>query len=377
MSKDCHARSVTQDREVATPHAPVPALITGASGFIGRALAQHLHANGAVLTCLLRRPPAVPLPGAQLLCADFSDEPQLQAQLHRAAPEIVFHLAGSTAPVYPQTFDTELRATEALLRAAAAMERPPRIILIGSAAEYGPLTTAALPAGEHTPCAPVTPYGAAKLAQTRMALAAAAAGVPVVVARLFNIIGPGMGPHLAMGRFARALAALPSTGGVLRTGHLGALRDVVALDDAVRVLSELAAHPHVVGRVVPVCTGHAVRMDELVQMLIDACGMDVRIEIEHAQRGVSSVDVMLGDTSCLQALGIAVPRADLGACIEALWTAQRLDSPASASAVADANAVAPAFAGCVASAPGARLKMQPTDAGIHARRSAPTAAAGD
>lgn len=372
MSKDCQAHVLVH------PGAAEPlasAMITGADGFIGRALVRRLHADGVELSCLDRRPRAVQGPGRHILCTNFADEARLAAALRDAAPEVVFHLAGSTSHRQPDGFESELRATQALLRVAAAMERPPRIVLIGSAAEYGPLDEAALPAGEHTPCVPVTPYGASKLAQTRMALAAAAAGLPVLVARLFNIVGPGMGAHLAMGRFARALAALPPTGGVLRTGSLHALRDVVTIDDATRVLSALAVNPQALGRVVPVCSGEAVRMDTMVRMLIEASGLEVSIEIEHMQQGVSSVDVMRGDPACMRELGIGVPSADLSACIRALWAAQRAATPAPAGARTDRIATREEHARRVhLTAECVRLARQPAAPAVSASNNLPGAA---
>lgn len=300
--------------------APSSALITGAGGFIGQALACHLEAAGAAVTSLSRRPLAPGAAGRRLLCPDLADEQQVLTLLERIRPEVVFHLAGSATAGAAQ-LEAELRGTAALLRAAARLSRPPRVLLAGSAAEYGPLPTGTERAGEATPCHPTTPYGIARLAQTRLGLHAAAGGQPLVVARLFNVVGPGMGTHLALGRFAAALADMrPGGGGVLHTGSLQAVRDMVPLHDAVRVLTGLAVRPAAIGRVVPVCSGVPVRMDRVLELLVAESGLAVQVAVDEAHRGVNAIDRMVGDPDVLWGLGITPPSAELRQSIQALWT---------------------------------------------------------
>jgi GDP-4-dehydro-6-deoxy-D-mannose reductase len=309
-------------REAAMPHeeAPRSALITGAGGFIGQALARYLALAGVAVSSMSRRPLTPDVAGRHLLCPDLADEAQVLALLQRIRPEVVFHLAGS-ATAGPAQLDAELRGTGALLRAAARLSTPPRVLLTGSAAEYGPLPTGTERAGEATPCHPTTPYGMARLAQTRLGLHAAATGQPLVVARLFNVVGPGMGSHLALGRFAAALAEMrQQAGGVLRTGSLHAVRDMVPLEDVVRVLTGLAVRPAAVGRVVPVCSGVPVRMDRVLELLVAESGLAVHVAIDEAHRGVNAIDRMVGDPAALRSVGITPPSGELRRSIQALWT---------------------------------------------------------
>jgi nucleoside-diphosphate-sugar epimerase len=303
---------------------PTSALVTGASGFIGRLLVRWLAAAGVAVTHVRRQALPLELPGRGLVCHDLTDESAVNGWFQETQPTVVFHLAGS-ATAGPQELEAEHRATAVLLRAAGRAPVPPRLVLIGSAAEYGPLEGGAELAGERTVCRPTSAYGKARLAQTRMALSAAAAQ-PVVVARLFNIIGPGMGEHLALGRFARALANMErSGGGVLQTGSLHAIRDLVDVRDAVRVLTALACHRGALGRVVPVCSGAPVGMRAVLDDLVAVSGLDVRIQSETGAHGVNAVDRMVGDTAVLHGLGITPPGNDLRPCLQELWQAARVD----------------------------------------------------
>ena len=77
--------------------------------------------------------------------------------------------------------------------------RSVRVVLIGSAAEYGNVEADKVPVEETISPRPVSLYGIAKAAQTLVALRP---GYDAVVARVFNVCGPGEPPSLVCGAFA-------------------------------------------------------------------------------------------------------------------------------------------------------------------------------
>ena len=83
-------------------------------------------------------------------------------------------------------------------------------------------------------------------------------------ARIFNPIGPGMPRYLALGEFARQIAALPPHGGMLQTGSLTVSRDFIDVEDVASALHRLATHPLACG-VVNICSGKPTRLDGLVE----------------------------------------------------------------------------------------------------------------
>ena len=302
------------------------ALVTGANGFIAGHLIERLAALGFDVVGVARRRGSCLLPGRIFTMPRLDNEAAMTAMLDHVRPQVIFHLAGSTKPAPEEGFAAGIEATRVLLAAASAMRPKPRVVLIGSAAEYGPLPAPLLPAGEYTPCSPVSDYGRAKLEQTQLGLEAAAVGLPVVVARLFNVIGPGMGEHLALGQFSQTLSAMRPGGGVLVTGDLRGKRDFVSVEDTARLLVELAFHDGALGRVIPICSGYAYQMRDVVAELIQASGLEVSVQPQETQLGVSAVDMMVGDPSVLAALGLRVPVMNLSACMEGIWTASALSS---------------------------------------------------
>lgn len=179
--------------------------------------------------------------------------------------------------------------------------------------------TDGVPTPETAACAPLTPYGASKLAQTRAALAfAEAAGARVLVARVFNPIGPRMPSHLALGAFAHQVAALPPYRGILRTGDLEVARDFMDAGLVARALRLLAQNPDACG-VVNVCSGQPTRLAQLVDMLIAASGKLVRLELDPARVRVGEMRSIFGDPGLLWRLAGRLAETDYPAVTARIW----------------------------------------------------------
>ncbi len=293
------------------------ALVTGATGFIGAALVRALLSSGWEVQAIGRRPAAVP---THLLDIEDVSRDELLDLLKQSGCDVVFHLAGTASGVEASMERVNVGFAKALLEAAALAPRRPSVVLAGTAAEYGEVSGHDLPVCEDHPCRPVTPYAVSKLRQTQLGLAAASMGQAVYLPRLFNVVGRGMRPHLALGRFAREVSALGKGGGALTTGRLDAYRDFIALDDTVRVLIGLSQSPAAAGQVVNLCSGVPLRMDHMLDALLRAAGAPVRLEIDKALSGVSAVPRIYGCTRRLASLGFTLAVPDITAEMARLFS---------------------------------------------------------
>ncbi|WPB83359.1 NAD-dependent epimerase/dehydratase family protein [Sediminicoccus rosea] len=288
------------------------ALVTGAGGFLGRHVVARLAEAGISVVTLGRGDPADAVPGRAYRIADLGDEAAVAAVLREAAPDLVFHLAG-TAAAEPleETYRVNVLFAARLLAAARRLPAPPRILLAGSAAEYGPMDEAQLPVSETAACQPVSVYGITKLAQTLHGLAAAP-DLPVVVARLFNVIGGGMPGHLALGAFAAQIRAMPATGGVLRTGPLARERDFVEAVPTATLLLDLLRDSRAEGRVVNICSGRPTSLADLTAALVRAAGRPVEVQEAAGRVGNSDMIRHWGSAALLESWGyrLAPPDAD-------------------------------------------------------------------
>ena len=117
------------------------ALVTGATGFIGRALVARLAAGGTPVRALVRDPARAgdlaALAGVELVRGDLRDSAALRDLV--AGAEVVYHLAGLTSARSRAEFmAVNAAATGALAAAAAAAPAPPKFVLVSSLAVAGP-----------------------------------------------------------------------------------------------------------------------------------------------------------------------------------------------------------------------------------------------
>jgi nucleoside-diphosphate-sugar epimerase len=288
----------------------VRALVTGAGGFLGRHVVARLGELGHEVFTLGRgRPAGVPAERA-LPLPDPGDAAAIEAALREAEPELVFHLAGTASSASLEgAYRVNVLFGAHLVRAARQLPAPPRILLAGSAAEYGPMAENALPVIEDAACRPVSIYGITKLAQTLHGLAAAAEQ-PVVMARLFNIVGGGMPPHLALGAFAAQIRAMPTEGGILHTGPLARERDFVEAAPTAAALVDLLRDPRAAGRVVNVCSGRPTSLAALTTALVAAAGRPVRVQENAGRAGNSDMIRHWGSADRLESMGYRLAAPD-------------------------------------------------------------------
>ena len=294
------------------------ALVTGAGGFLGRHVVERLRDIGAeVFTLGVDRSGKSASSRAFLLRTPI-DAAGIETAMRAARPNLVFHLAGTpNAEPLEATYHVNVLFSVHLLRAALQQSSPPPVLLAGSAAEYGPVEGAALPVTENTACRPVSTYGITKLAQTHHGMAAAK-GQPVVVARMFNVIGGGMPTHLALGAFAAQLRAMPAEGGILRTGPLARERDFVEAGPTAALLVDLLQNSSAAGQVFNVCSGQATSLGDLTAALVAASGRRVVMEEDASRSGNSDIIRHWGSAARLASLGYRLPPPDAARVAHAL-----------------------------------------------------------
>jgi GDP-4-dehydro-6-deoxy-D-mannose reductase len=237
-------------------------LVTGAGGFVGSHVVRELTEHGFEVVAAGRDD------------ADVTDLPALQALVESTKPGAIVHLAGVRDAPLDELLRVNVTGTANVVAAAAPTRA--RVVVVGSAAEYGQTTGTAIDEG--APLEPRTDYGVSKAAQGLVAAAAGARNdVPVVRLRLFNLVGPDEPPAFVSSSFATRIAAI-ETGRMeppLRTGDLTTQRDFVDVRDAAAAIRLSLA---LTDGVYNVCSGGAVRIRDLLDELLDLAGLEVEVE---------------------------------------------------------------------------------------------------
>lgn len=252
--------------------------LTGASGFVGSAIARQLQAGtGGSLVCAVRSETAsVPTAAQTVLCRDFAVNDGWQAAL--AGVDVVIHSAARVHVMNDTESDplaafrhVNVSGTVNLARQAAAAGVK-RFVFISSIKVNGEGTAAdAAYRADDTP-APQDPYGISKHEAERQLLALAAEGlIEVVIIRPVLVYGPGVKANfLSMMRWLDRGVLLPF-------GAIDNRRSLVALDNLVDLVLTCTTHPAAANQVFLVSDGEDLSTTGLLQRMARALGRPARL----------------------------------------------------------------------------------------------------
>jgi len=260
-------------------------LVTGGAGATGLCLVRLLEAEGhAVHTADAR-----PLPRDAHTVGDLASAEVAAALVASVRPAIVFHLAGSFSNDFAVAHPANVLAARAVLEAVRLHAPTSRVVVVGSAAEYGLVPRDECPIAETRPLRPVSVYGLTKSMQsTLVTYSHAAFGLDVVLARTFNLKGRGLPEALLPGRLDREIAR-KKAGEIekIALGSLGALRDYLTLEEAARAYLRLA-EKGASGEVYNVGSGVPVTMRDYVRERLAEDGLGLDAVEEGAPAGGSA-----------------------------------------------------------------------------------------
>lgn len=278
-------------------------LVTGALGALGRPLCARLEAAGETV----ERADLPPQGQGRYRSCDLTRGDQVAQLLRETRPTLVFHLAGTLTNSFETDLAVNALSAKHVCDALLAQELAARLVLVGSAAEYGLVSPQENPIREDRVLRPVSVYGLTKAMQTQIAgYYAHARGVDVVVARLFNLLAPGLSERLFVGRVQRQIERYRRGEiGEIAVGSLEAQRDYVEVEVAVRQLQDIAARGRA-GEIYHVASGVPVTMRALLERLLGEAGLDFSVVRENRETGRGSsydVPVIYADLTKTRALG--------------------------------------------------------------------------
>lgn len=309
------------EHSVAETHAPRVALVTGATGFVGRHLLDVLGRTAWSVVGLARRGPVSPDPKDvpkdvggtggtwrhHVLLADLREPARVERALEEVAPDYVFHLAGATPPSPDsRILDLNVFASTMLFEVVARQCPEARVLVVGSDAQYGQPGAGGRPVPESTAMRPEGTYGRSKVLQEAVALRYAdMAGLHVVCVRPFPVVGPGQSTRYTVGRMvhriARAEADRSPT--MIQTGHTGAASDLTDVRDVARAFLH-AILEGVPAGIYNVGSGVATSLDEVARTLASMAGTPVTLQAARHHLdgpGTDAGETVLCDASRLRA----------------------------------------------------------------------------
>jgi UDP-glucose 4-epimerase len=266
-------------------------LITGGAGFIGSHLAEALLARGHEVVVLDdmstgqhdNLASVAAHPRLKVLEGSVADDPRL-SELVRAADH-VYHLAAavgvSFVTQYPiETVERNIQPTERVLK--MALERPSKVFLASSSEVYGKGSAERMREDDHVVIGPPDKtrfiYALTKLIDEFIGLAYyRQRGLPVVVGRFFNVVGPRQSGRYGMviPRFVTQALA----GGPVEVHDDGnQVRCFMHVRDTVRAVIELMESPAAVGQIFNIGNDEAITIRQLAELVIRLVNPAAKIE---------------------------------------------------------------------------------------------------
>ena len=220
----------------------------------------------------------------------------MEQAIARLRPTAVYHCAGAAHvgrawDSTESTFAVNVRGTHHLLTALDRAGDDARVLIPSSALVYAAADEALT---EHHPLVPASPYGLSKLAQEM--LGGRFNGCLVTIARAFNHFGPRQDPHFVASGFARRIADIergrwePD----ISVGNLDARRDLTDVRDTVRAY-QLILERGQPGRPYNVCSGRAITIRHLLDLLIARARVPVAVKVDPARYRPNDTPLLLGD----------------------------------------------------------------------------------
>jgi len=308
-------------------------LVTGGAGFIGSHLTEALVGEGEEVTVIddlstgrVENLAAIAhSPRLRTHWASILEDDRLQELVDEA--EVVYHLAAAVGvrlilerPV--ETIETNILGTDRVLRCAAKGLK--KVVIASTSEVYGKNDHVPLREDEDGVLGPTIKsrwsYACSKAIDDFLGFAYFRAhGLPVVIVRYFNTIGPRQSGQYGMvvPRFVQqALVGEPIT--VYGDGEQS--RSFTDVADTVRSTIAVSRHPGAVGEVFNVGTGHEITINALAARVKELTGS--RSEIRHIpyeqayEGGFEDPRRRVPDVSKIRALIDFVARVDIATSLQ-------------------------------------------------------------
>jgi GDP-4-dehydro-6-deoxy-D-mannose reductase len=283
---------------------PKLTLVTGAAGFAGSHLVELLARDG-VEVAAWHKPGNSVLPhlGGRWHGVDLLDRNAVRRALAEIRPTYIYHCAGAAHvgqswATAAATLAVNVRATHYLIEGLRDERLDAAVLIPSSAMVYAPTDR---PLREDDPIGPASPYALSKLAQELVGFDNPG-GPRVMIARAFNHIGPRQSPGFAASGFARTIAEIEAgkRRPEVEVGNLDARRDLTDVRDTVRAY-RLILERGVPGRCYNVCTGRAVAIRELLELVIARARVPVRVTVNRDRLRPNDLPLVVGDPGRIHA----------------------------------------------------------------------------
>lgn len=302
--------------------------ISGATGFVGSHLMEHLDSPAYEIygsTFPEKPEEADETRKGQLLYLDIRSEKDISEAIKDIQPDWIFHLAAISNVKYSwenrkETLETNLVGTHHLFEAARKFTPKARVLFVSSSDVYGVLTPQEKALQEEDSLQAVNPYAFTKISGEMMSwFYARIEKMDIVIARSFPHTGPGQSPAFVCSDWASQITAIEKglEEPVIKTGNCKVRRDFTDVRDVVKAYA-LLMQKGKSGEVYNVCSGRAVMLKEILDLLLSFSSGKIEVEVDQQRLRKAEIPLLVGDNRKIKTATSWEPRIPLKNSLEDL-----------------------------------------------------------
>lgn len=285
-------------------------LIVGITGFAGFHLYNKLAEENDEIWGIARTISYSPhFKKAKIIECDITDESSVDEVLEKCKPDYIYHLAafvyiGRTQPNTEMLFNTNVIGTLNLLRSVQKIVPNSKILITGSAEEYGAVGQEKLPIKEDYRLNPQNLYGLSKKFQEEVGTYYHKLhNLDIVFTRSFHYFGPYQPLNFVFADFASQIVDIEdSDKDYITVGNLKAQRDFTDIRDVVAAY-KLIMEKGKAGEVYNVCSGSAISIEEILKKFLGYAKKNIEIKVEKNKLRPVDVPIFIGDNQKLKSIG--------------------------------------------------------------------------
>jgi len=259
-------------------------LITGALGASGKTISRYLQSiksNHKIFRTDIHFDDA-----SDYIQADLGEKEKAVKLLDLVNPDQIYHLAGAFSNNFSVDMRSNVITTKNIFDCLINREKQPRVLIIGSSAEYGLIEESGNPINEDHQLNPCSIYGLTKSFQTQlMRYYFNVYSLDIVMARTFNLLGDGLSKKLFIGNLYHQIQRYKQ-GKIekIRLGNLKNKRDYIDIKSAIKYYRKIMSLGKA-GEIYNVGTGKSLKIEDLLKSVLDknGLGMDC-VQISQSMR---------------------------------------------------------------------------------------------
>lgn len=285
-------------------------LITGITGFAGYYLYNTLCTQDNEIWGIYNKTnPLEKYKNVHLVKCDITDYELTKGVINDIKPDCIYHLAafvyvGCAEIKTEEMFNTNVIGTINLLKAVQEIVSKSRILITGSAEEYGIVEQNKMPIKEEYELRPQNLYGLSKKYQEEAGkYYNRIYGLDVVFTRTFHYFGPYQPIKYVFADFASQIVDIENSDiDCMNVGNLKAERDFTDIRDVVSAY-ELIMDKGQGGEVYNVCSNSAITIDEILKKYLKNSKKTIRVNIDKNKLRPLDVPKFVGNNDKLKSIG--------------------------------------------------------------------------